>query len=198
MGQSSSKVKSLKLDLAKLGFIVSSNPNNDYGPKTESVVRQFQKYYGLRVNGIADEITLKKISEELKNKIRTVFIDPGHGGSDSGAVAGGYEEKDINLSVSKKVRSLLKQRGLNVIMSRTGDKTVGLYDRPQMANNLKNVDIVVSIHTNASKASSAKGIESYYYKYKPEYPPKINEDMHNNPQRVERSIKLTQLILNYS
>ncbi|MED1672588.1 N-acetylmuramoyl-L-alanine amidase, partial [Pallidibacillus thermolactis] len=196
VGQSSPQVKMLKLDLAKLGFIVSSNPNNDYGPQTERVVREFQKHYGLRVNGIADEVTLEKIATELKNKVRTVFIDPGHGGSDPGAVAGGYKEKDINLSVAKKVQSILKQRGYDVIMSRSDDTTVGLYDRPQMANNLSNVDIFVSIHSNANGNSSVNGIESYYYKYKPEYPPTINENMHNNPQRIERSVTLTQLIHN--
>lgn len=125
----------------------------------------------------------------------TVFLDPGHGGSDPGAISGGYHEADLNFAVAKKVQSLLINRGYNVIMSRTGDTYVGLYDRPQMANN-SNADIFVSIHTNSSGSGSttANGIESYYYKYDPAYPSKINEAMHNNPDRILKSIALTGII----
>ncbi|NCU17680.1 hypothetical protein GW534_07910 [Bacillus sp. P1(2020)] len=125
-------------------------------------------------------------------KTYSVYLDPGHGGSDPGAVAGGLKEADINLDIAKKVESLLKQRGYTVYMSRTGNTTVGLYDRPAEANRL-NTDIFVSIHTN-SGSSSARGIESYYYKYKPEYPPKINKELHNDPVRVAQSIKLAESV----
>ncbi|WP_416147532.1 peptidoglycan-binding protein [Salipaludibacillus sp. HK11] len=56
----------LKKDLAYLGFHISNHPTTFYGPKTEEVVRDFQKEQGLRVNGIADEVTLKKIQELLE------------------------------------------------------------------------------------------------------------------------------------
>lgn len=125
----------------------------------------------------------------------TVFLDPGHGGYDSGAVAGGYHEADLNLAVAKKVQSLLVNRGYIVYMSRTNDTSVELLDRPKMANNLA-ADIFVSIHTNATAAAvtSATGIESYYYEYDPAYPSKINTDMHNHPERILKSVTLTDLI----
>jgi N-acetylmuramoyl-L-alanine amidase len=97
--------------------------------------------------------------------------------------------------VAKKVQALLVNRGYQVYMSRTNDTNLGLLDRPQMANNLA-TDIFVSIHTNSTGAGSttATGIESYYYEYDPGYPSKINEEMHNNPDRILKSVTLTSLI----
>lgn len=134
-------------------------------------------------------------NEAFKKPNVTVFLDPGHGGFDPGAVSGGYRESDLNLAVAKKVQSLLINRGYNVIMSRTNDTYVGLYDRPQMANNA-NADIFVSIHTNSTGAdtTSANGIESYYYKYDSANPSKINGAMHNNPDRISKSIALAGII----
>ena len=123
----------------------------------------------------------------------TVFLDPGHGGIDPGAIGGRYQEADLNLAVAKKVQSLLINKGYTVFMSRNNDTTVGLYERPQMANDL-GADIFVSIHHNSSTSTSPYGIESYYYTYKKEYPSQINEEMHNNPDRVSKSITLTDLI----
>ena len=58
-------VKKLKLDLEKLGYVVSNNPTNYYGPVTAETVREFQKAYGLNATGIADSSTLQKITEVL-------------------------------------------------------------------------------------------------------------------------------------
>ena len=128
--------------------------------------------------------------EAYKQPLKTVFLDPGHGGTDPGATAGGYQEADLNLAVAKKVQSLLLERGYVVYMSRSNDTSISLIDRPKMANNL-DTDIFISFHHNAG---GAQGIESYYYRYKEEYPSKINSEMHNDPERVSKSITLTRLI----
>lgn len=124
-----------------------------------------------------------------------VFLDPGHGGNDPGAVAGGYQEADINLAVAKKAKALLVAQGYKVYMSRSDDTYVSLLDRSQKANDLK-ADLFVSIHVNStgSGTTSANGIESYFYEYNPDYPSKINEDMHNNSDRIKKSVTLTNLI----
>jgi uncharacterized protein YjdB len=129
------------------------------------------------------------------NKTKTVFLDPGHGGSDPGAISGKYHEADLNLAVAKKVQALLLNRGYQVYMSRSNDTYLGLIDRPQMANNL-GTDIFVSIHTNSTGAgeTTVNGIESYFYEYDPNYPSKINDAMHNNPDRIVKSVTLTSLI----
>ncbi|WP_284036352.1 N-acetylmuramoyl-L-alanine amidase [Neobacillus sp. 114] len=125
----------------------------------------------------------------------TVFLDPGHGGTDPGATSVGYRESDLNLAVAKKVQSLLLNRGYTVYMSRNGDTSVELLDRSKMANNL-NTDIFVSIHTNSSgtTSTSVNGIESYFYEIDPTYPSKINAGMATNPDRIAKSMQLANLI----
>src|SRR5699024_5973976 len=126
---------------------------------------------------------------------RTVYLDPGHGGSDSGATYSGVYEKNLNLAVSLKVRNLIEKKGYNVVMSRTNDKTVGLYDRPAEANKI-GADIFVSIHHNAMPGNSTvTGIETYHYKYSSSYPPKKeNLPYHNDTKRLNNSLKLSNSI----
>lgn len=64
----------------------------------------------------------------------TIVIDPGHGGGRTGAQYEGIAEKTINLSVSKKLQAILRGYGYNVVMTRTGDADVGLYERADIAN----------------------------------------------------------------
>lgn len=79
----------------------------------------------------------------------TIVIDPGHGGSDPGAVWDGTEEKDINLAVALKVRDLLAQEeDLRILMTREEDAAVGLSDRAEFANR-EETTLFVSIHSNA-------------------------------------------------
>ncbi|TFJ44988.1 hypothetical protein CKN73_00655 [Carnobacterium divergens] len=92
---------------------------------------------------------------------RKVFVDPGHGGTDPGAISGGVQEKDLNLSVSLKLQALLESKGAEVIMSRTGDQFIPLSTISSKAN-ASNADIFVSVHTNSAVAS-ASGIETYSY-----------------------------------
>ncbi|MCL6573937.1 MAG: N-acetylmuramoyl-L-alanine amidase, partial [Bacillus sp. (in: Bacteria)] len=149
----------------------------------------------IRVTGKNGRVTTLPSSTVMFNQSRTLFLDPGHGGSDPGATAGGYNEADLNLAVAKKVQSLLLDRGYTVYMSRNNNTTLSLLDRSQMANELE-TDIFVSIHTNSTAGgeTTANGIESYYYQYDANYPSKINGDLHNNPERISKSVKLTNLI----
>lgn len=81
----------------------------------------------------------------------TVVVDPGHGGgkSDTGAISPhGLRESDLNLALAKNVRDALVRRGFNVLMTRTNDVAVALYDRPREAHE-KGADAFVSIHHNA-------------------------------------------------
>lgn len=98
--------------------------------------------------------------EALKNRI--IILDPGHGGSDPGAVAWGIEEKTLNLQVAKILKEMLQKAGATVYMTRSEDVFVGLYQRADIANNLK-ADLFVSIHHNASTNSGAKGVMTLYY-----------------------------------
>lgn len=91
-----------------------------------------------------------------------VILDPGHGGADSGAVAQGMVEKDLNLDVARRVAQALRLRGVVVRMTREDDRFVSLAGRVTMGNAAAGA-IFVSIHFNDSPASAAAtGIETYY------------------------------------
>lgn len=96
-----------------------------------------------------------------KNKY-TVTIDPGHGGSDYGAIRSGINEKDINLDISKRVQSILQSKGINALMTRDKDDFVSLEDRTIFNKNTES-DIFVSIHVNSSVKPDISGIETHYY-----------------------------------
>lgn len=91
-----------------------------------------------------------------------VFIDPGHGGKDPGAVGNNIQEKNIALSVSLKVGEILKQHKVDVVYSRSTDIFIELADRATMANNAK-ADVFVSIHCNSFTNTTAQGVETFNY-----------------------------------
>ncbi len=95
--------------------------------------------------------------------IDTVVIDPGHGGEEVGARGpGGTLEKDVTLSVARRIRSLIEQRlGWRVILTRTADETVDLDTRAAIANN-NQADVFISVHANASVRPSVAGAEVFY------------------------------------
>lgn len=91
-----------------------------------------------------------------------IFLDYGHGGNDSGAVAGPYKEKDFTLSIGKRVKYHLERHNFSVIESREGDTNPTLKERSNKAN-VNKVDISVSIHVNAYTDSNAQGFEIFHY-----------------------------------
>lgn len=102
---------------------------------------------------------LKVLFEPLKLKIRTIVIDPGHGGKDPGAVsvAQKIKEKDLNLDLALKLGGALEQYGFNVLYTRDDDSTVPLGERGKKFQ----ADLFISIHHNASKNVAASGAETY-------------------------------------
>ena len=140
----------------------------------------------------ANGVWVKDASKD-KNTKRSIFLDPGHGGSDSGAVSGGVREKDLTLSVYNKVSSKLASLGYTVLTSRNVDKDVDLVDRADQANKA-NADMLLSIHFNAGGRGIARGIETYYYQSQEDRVPKINKENHNNAERLERSRKLANKV----
>ena len=134
-----------------------------------------------------------KDASKDKNTKRSIFLDPGHGGSDPGAISGGVREKDLTLSVYNKVSSKLASLGYTVLTSRNVDKDVDLVDRADQANKA-NADMLLSIHFNAGGRGIARGIETYYYQSQADRVPKINKENHNNAERLERSRKLANKV----
>lgn len=97
-----------------------------------------------------------------KRAMPLVVIDPGHGGDDTGAESAvGMMEKDLTLSVAELLAKDLMARGYAVRLTRNGDQTRALTDRTALANRL-DATAFISLHANASRATSARGAETYY------------------------------------
>ena len=101
------------------------------------------------------------LAQQLGLSVKTIVIDPGHGGKDPGAVSQTRQEKQIVLSLSKTLRDLLVKKGYNVRLTRETDVFLPLRKRTQFATSQK-ADLFISIHTNASTSRKAVGIETYY------------------------------------
>jgi N-acetylmuramoyl-L-alanine amidase len=91
--------------------------------------------------------------------LRTLVIDPGHGGEDEGVKgAGGAKEKDLALAVAKRLKSAVEARlGIRVLLTRDDDRNVPLDDRSALANNNK-ADLFISLHANASFRKATAGL----------------------------------------
>lgn len=103
------------------------------------------------------------IARQLALGVRTIVIDPGHGGADPGA-PGYYKgtwEKDIVLSMSKQLAAVLRDRlKCTVFLTRSSDRKLPLEERTAIANT-KRADLFISMHCNASKNRKLRGIETY-------------------------------------
>jgi N-acetylmuramoyl-L-alanine amidase len=95
--------------------------------------------------------------------LRTVVLDPGHGGDELGTQgAKGTLEKEITLSVARRLRTLIESRlGLKVFLTRDDDRTMSLDERSAFANN-HHADVFLSIHANSAVRPSLRGAEVYY------------------------------------
>lgn len=118
-----------------------------------------------------DRTAVRVPETRTTNRQRVVVVDAGHGGPDngmSGPIGGGPRiyEKNVTLAVSKQLQRALEARGVRVVMTRTADTLIGLYDRGPIANAAKG-DVFVSIHVNAANPrwknpASARGFETYF------------------------------------
>ena len=106
------------------------------------------------------------LSRQLGLGIARIVIDAGHGGHDPGAKARGIEEADLVLDVALRLETLLKDAGVEVIMTRRTDTFVALEERTAIANRA-GADLFLSIHSNASSSDSARGVETYFLNFAP-------------------------------
>ena len=127
---------------------------------------------------------------------KTIFLDPGHGGRDSGAYYYNVAEKDLNMQVYRKLRKKLEELGYKVLTSRDSDIDVDFITERSRMVNKTNSDIFISIHFNAtgSAYSKSSGIQTYSYSDEPDYPSKINQYWHNHPDRMSESKRLATAI----
>lgn len=126
----------------------------------------------MSVDGKTIKITLKRDSDSepvekpaRKNSSKNsnkVVIDPGHGGSDYGAIRDGINEKDITLDISQRVEAILRSKGIKTALTRNDDTFVSLEDRVSFSED-ENPEIFVSIHVNSAVSETPNGIETHWY-----------------------------------
>lgn len=101
-------------------------------------------------------------TDSLKYQVRTIVVDPGHGGFDTGAVgAYGTQEKDLTLDISIRLSDTLRKLGFNTYLTRDADYYVPLSERTAIANQFQ-ADLFVSIHINANPNHESRGSEVYF------------------------------------
>ncbi len=109
------------------------------------------------------------LARQLGLGVRTVVIDPGHGGPRPGTIGkSGLQEKEVNLGVALALRKLLREKaGLDAILTRESDVDVTLEDRTVIANQ-KRADLFVSIHSNAHRDRKRGGVETFFLNVSPD------------------------------
>lgn len=109
------------------------------------------------------DLLLAPLDTPIDPERRLIVLDPGHGGSASGAYYEETAEKDLNLAMAKRVEAILNALGYRVVMTRQGDTDLGLYERAWLANAAE-ADIFVSIHCNAAENHpDFQGTYVYHY-----------------------------------
>ena len=164
----------------------ASGPKVIVIPKNNGDNNKATSQKGSKVTTKSDKVELP-LAIKAKSKFRTgggikdkiITLDPGHGGSDPGAIgASGLKEKQITLEISMRVKELLEKEGAKVYMTRTTDKDVyapNASDRAELQARVNvaekhNSDLFLSLHINSSVNKSVGGFSSYYY-------PKTDNDL---------------------
>jgi N-acetylmuramoyl-L-alanine amidase len=139
------------------------------GPEITRVVIQWRTPVPYRISTEEGGRQVVVMIEEAKPSAllrsgHVVAIDPGHGGTDPGAIGvTGLVEKDVVLDVSLRLRAFLERQGVRVVMTRETDVFVDLGARVPIALR-EGATVFVSIHANASVRSVIRGVETYYLK----------------------------------
>lgn len=105
--------------------------------------------------------SMKTRVEQLGLTVKTIMIDPGHGGKDPGTEGNGIRERDLTLSFAKILGQELKNAGYTVLYTRTSNTFLALNKRTELAN-AKKADLFLSIHVNSNKNANIHGLETYY------------------------------------
>lgn len=156
------------VDVSASDIVSTCALNSDPSSKLTTLsffFRSTGKFYGYSVGYNSDGTMYIKISDNVKPLSGSVILlDPGHGGSDAGALGmnGSIYESNVNLQIAAITAQKLIQAGATVYMTRNDNSNISLEERKAQTDYLK-PDVFVSIHCNASSSSSSRGTAAYYY-----------------------------------
>ncbi|HYH02125.1 MAG TPA: N-acetylmuramoyl-L-alanine amidase family protein [Bacillota bacterium] len=133
-------------------------------PNLARIEIDFNRLPSFNVEYSPDRRTLSLHLKSSNLAGKTIVIDPGHGGPDTGACGKqGVREKDVNLETALQLKSILEKAGAEVLLTRNSDTFIGLYERGYFANYHK-AELFISIHSNSHPDSTVRGIEVFHYK----------------------------------
>ncbi len=176
-------VEELQKRLADMGFDVG-RCDGIFGERTETALREFQHNWGLVNDGVCGPMTLRELDKlrrtvvggnphELREseKLRgagpslagkTVVLDPGHGGSDTGWAVGNLTERDIVADLAGQLEGRLLAVGVNAFLTHRHDENPDEAQRARFANDT-HADLLVSLHCDGHESPVPHGVASYYF-----------------------------------
>ncbi|MEO6998445.1 MAG: N-acetylmuramoyl-L-alanine amidase [Terracoccus sp.] len=178
-------VAALQNRLVELGF-TPGKVDGIHGLLTDRAVRAFQTGVGLDADGTVGPATMRAFvglrrsvgggsANALREREsirhggislsgRTIVLDPGHGGTDPGAVGrGGLVEADLSLDLAQRIEGRLSAHGVSVVFTRTSSTEGGSSERRAEFANQCDADLVLSLHTEHSRSAVAHGVSTYFY-----------------------------------
>lgn len=176
-------VLALQDRLLQLGYN-TGRPNGVFGPQTELALREFQRDYGLTVDGMCGTETIsafnrlsprasggrpqllreqeqvRKAGPRLRGK--RIVIDPGHGGADTGVMVGGIRESDLMWDLARRLEGRMVATGMEAILSRGPDQCPTEAERAHFANEAGS-DVFLSLHCDQNVSPLASGVATFHF-----------------------------------
>ena len=176
-------VFTLQERLLELGYD-AGRPDGIFGPQTENALRGFQRDYGMTADGVCGPATMRAL-RQLAPKVRggrpvllreqervrsagprlrgkRIVIDPGHGWSDRGYVAGGTCEADLMWDLARRLEGRMAATGMEALLSRGPVSCPDDAARARFANEA-GADLFLSLHTDGNPSQYAQGIATYHF-----------------------------------
>ncbi|SFA81018.1 N-acetylmuramoyl-L-alanine amidase [Amycolatopsis marina] len=169
--------------LTELGYD-AGRPDGVFGPQTEHGLRNFQRDYGLVVDGICGAAVVRALSqlsprarggrpvflreqEQVRRagprlRGKRIVIDPGHGGSDAGIEVHGLREADIVWDLARRLEGRMKATGMEALISRGPSHGPAEADRAAFANEA-GADLFLSLHNDQNSSPDAQGVASFHF-----------------------------------
>ncbi|MCT2586517.1 N-acetylmuramoyl-L-alanine amidase [Actinophytocola gossypii] len=176
-------VLTLQERLLELGYD-AGRPNGVFAAQTEGALRNFQRDYGLKVDGICGAETLRALRQlsprarggspvllREQERVRRagprlrgkrIVIDPGHGGEDSGVSVAGVREADLVWDLARRLEGRMVATGMQALLSRGRDQCPSEGDRAGFANEV-GADLFLSLHNDANRSPEAQGVASFHF-----------------------------------
>ncbi|HEV2778499.1 MAG TPA: N-acetylmuramoyl-L-alanine amidase [Actinophytocola sp.] len=176
-------VLDLQNKLLELGYD-AGRPNGIFGAQTEQALRNFQRDYGLTVDGICGAETVRALRQlsprtrggrpvllREQERVRRagprlrgkrIVIDPGHGGPDPGSSVAGLREADLMWDLARRLEGRMVATGMEALLTRGPNQCPDEAERAHFAND-EGADLFLSLHTDSNRSPLAQGVASFHF-----------------------------------